>query len=46
MASRGGGWLAMPRSVPHAMWNVADEYGLAILDDWSDELKAKSGITL
>jgi quercetin dioxygenase-like cupin family protein len=82
-----GSWLVKPRSVPHAMWNVAeeaarilevvvpggleryfeqiapvlmehgpewtkryhalaDEYGLTILDDWSDELKAKYGITL
>lgn len=82
-----GSWLAKPRSVPHAMWNVtaepvrilevvvpggleryfeqiapvlmehgpdwtsryyalADEYGLTILDDWSDELKAKYDITL
>jgi len=82
-----GSWLAKPRSVPHAIWNVtdaparilevvmpaglegyfekiapvlqehgpewtqrfhelADEYGLTVLDDWSDELKAKYGITL
>lgn len=82
-----GSWLAKPRSVPHAMWNVtaeparilevvvpggleryfeqiapvlmehgpdwttryyalANEYGLTILDDWSDELKAKYDITL
>jgi hypothetical protein len=25
---------------------LADEYGLTILDDWSDELQAKYGITL
>ena len=25
---------------------IADAYGLTILDDWSDELKAKYGITL
>ena len=82
-----GTWLIKPRSVPHAMWNLADEparvlevvmpggleryfeeiepvlrehgpewtkryaalaeaYGLTILDDWSDELQAKYGITL
>ena len=82
-----GTWLVKPRSVPHAMWNLADEparvlevvmpggleryfeeiepvlrehgpewtkryaalaeaYGLTILDDWSDELQAKYGITL
>jgi quercetin dioxygenase-like cupin family protein len=82
-----GSWLAKPRGVPHAMWNVTDEparilevvlpggleayfeaiapvlknhgpdwtkqyyalaeaHGLEILDDWSDELKAKYGITL
>ena len=82
-----GSWLAKPRSVPHAMWNVgsepvrilevvmpggieryfeqiapvltergpdwtkryyalAQEYGLEILDDWSDELQARYGITL
>jgi quercetin dioxygenase-like cupin family protein len=82
-----GSWLAKPRSVPHAMWNVSDqparvlevvspaglesyfekiapvlresgpewtqrfyelanEYGLTVLDDWSDELKAKYGIKL
>ena len=82
-----GSWLAKPRSVPHAMWNVSDqparvlevvspaglesyfekiapvlqehgpewterfyelanEYGLSVLDDWSDELKATYGITL
>jgi quercetin dioxygenase-like cupin family protein len=82
-----GSWLAKPRSVPHAMWNLADEparvlevvapagleryfeelapilrqsgpewtaryhqlaedYGLTILDDWSNELQAKYGITL
>ena len=82
-----GSWLAKPRSIPHAMWNVAgeparilevvlpggieryfeqiapvlrergpnwtkryyalaEEFGLGILDDWSDELKAKYGITL
>jgi quercetin dioxygenase-like cupin family protein len=82
-----GSWLAKPRSVPHAMWNVAEEparilevvapggleryfeqiapvlmehgpewtqrykalaeaFGLTILDDWTDELKAKYGITL
>ena len=82
-----GSWLAKPRSVPHAMWNVsnqparvlevvspaglesyfekiapvlrehgpewtqrfyelAEEYGLSVLDDWSDELKATYGITL
>jgi quercetin dioxygenase-like cupin family protein len=80
-------WLAKPRNVPHAMWNVteqparilevvapgglehyferiapvlmehgpdwtkrynalADEYGLTILDDWTDELKERYGITL
>lgn len=82
-----GSWLIKPRSVPHAMWNLADEparvlevvmpggleryfeeiapvlnehgpewtrrfkelaeaYGLEILDGWSDELQAKYGITL
>jgi len=82
-----GSWLIKPRSVPHAMWNLADEparvlevvtpgglenyfeeiapvleehgpewtkryaeiaelYGLTILDDWSDELQARYGITL
>jgi quercetin dioxygenase-like cupin family protein len=82
-----GSWLAKPRSVPHAMWNVTDdpvrilevvlpggieryfeqiapvlqehgpdwtkryyalaeEFGLTILDDWSDELKARYGISL
>ena len=82
-----GSWLAKPRGIPHAMWNVSDEparilemvlpgglegyfeaiapvlknhgpdwtkqyyalaeaHGLEILDDWSDELKAKYGITL
>jgi quercetin dioxygenase-like cupin family protein len=82
-----GTWLAKPRGVPHAMWNITDEparilevvlpgglevyfesiapvlknhgpdwtkqyyalaeaHGLQILDDWSDELKAKYGITL
>jgi quercetin dioxygenase-like cupin family protein len=82
-----GSWLAKPRSVPHAMWNVkddpvrilevvlpggieryfeqiapvwqehgpdwtkryyalAEEFGLTILDDWSDELKARYGISL
>jgi quercetin dioxygenase-like cupin family protein len=82
-----GSWLVKPRSVPHAMWNVADQparvlevvapggleryfeaiapvlrehgpdwtkrydalaeqYGLTILDDWSDELQARYGITL
>jgi quercetin dioxygenase-like cupin family protein len=82
-----GSWLVKPRSIPHAMWNLADEparvlevvmpggleryfeeiepvlrehgpewtkrfndladaYGLTILDDWSDELQAKYGITL
>jgi hypothetical protein len=82
-----GSWLVKPRSIPHAMWNIADEparilevvapggleryfeqiapvlmehgpewtqrykeladeHGLTILDDWSDELKAKYGITL
>ena len=82
-----GSWLAKPRSVPHAMWNVgaqparilevvmpggleryfeeiapvltqhgpdwtkryealAEEYGLEILNDWSDELQARYRITL
>lgn len=82
-----GSWLIKPRSVPHAMWNLAEEparvlevvmpgglehyfeeiapvlsehgpewtkrysaiaeaYGLTILDDWSDELKARYNITL
>ncbi len=82
-----GSWLAKPRSIPHAMWNVggeparilevvlpggieryfeqiapilrehgpdwtkrydalAKEYGLEILDDWSNELQARYGITL
>ncbi|MDP9243803.1 MAG: cupin domain-containing protein [Chloroflexota bacterium] len=82
-----GSWLAKPRSVPHAMWNVADEparvlevvmpagleryfeqiapilhehgpewtqrytelaeqFGLTILDDWSNELQERYGITL
>ncbi len=82
-----GSWLAKPRNVRHAMWNVsaqparilevvmpgaieryfeqiapvltehgpdwtkrydalAKEYGLEILDDWSNELKARYGITL
>ncbi len=82
-----GSWLAKPRSIPHAMWNLADqparilevvlpggieryfeqiapillehgpdwtkrydalaeEYGLEILDDWSNELQARYGITL
>lgn len=82
-----GSWLVKPRSVPHAMWNLADgparvlevvvpggleryfeaiapvlrehgpdwtrrynalaeSYGLEILDEWSDELKARYGITL
>ena len=82
-----GSWLAKPRGIPHAMWNVTDEparileivrpagleryfeeiapvlgehgpqwterfyalaqqYGLTILDDWSNELKARYGITL
>ena len=82
-----GSWLAKPRSIPHAMWNVgteparilevvlpggieryfeeiapvltqhgpdwtkryealAEEYGLEILNDWSDELQARYGITL
>jgi quercetin dioxygenase-like cupin family protein len=82
-----GSWLAKPRGVAHAMWNVTDEparvlevvapggleryfeqiapilkehgpdwtkrynalaeqYGLTILDDWSDELKERYGITL
>jgi quercetin dioxygenase-like cupin family protein len=82
-----GSWLAKPRDVPHAMWNVteqpasilevvvpgglegyfeqiapilrehgpdwtqryyalAEQYGLTILDDWSDELKERYGITL
>ena len=82
-----GSWLAKPRGVPHAMWNVSDQparilevvlpggleayfeaiapvlknhgpdwtkqyyalaeaHGLEILDDWSDELKARYGITL
>ncbi|HTE66043.1 MAG TPA: cupin domain-containing protein [Candidatus Binatia bacterium] len=82
-----GSWLAKPRSIPHAMWNVseepakvlevvspagletyfekiapvlrehgpewterfyelAQEYGLSVLDDWSDELKATYGIKL
>jgi quercetin dioxygenase-like cupin family protein len=27
-------------------YQLAEEYGLRILDDWSDELKAKYGITL
>lgn len=26
--------------------SLAEEYGLEILDDWSDELKARYGITL
>jgi hypothetical protein len=26
--------------------DIAEAYGLTILDDWSDELKAKYGITL
>ena len=82
-----GSWLAKPRNVRHAMWNVsaeparilevvmpggieryfeqiapvltehgpdwtkrydalAEEYGLEILDDWSNELQARYGITL
>jgi uncharacterized cupin superfamily protein len=82
-----GSWLVKPRSIPHAMWNVANEparilevvapggleryfeqiapvlmehgpewtrryralaedFGLQILDDWSDELQARYGITL
>jgi quercetin dioxygenase-like cupin family protein len=82
-----GSWLAKPRGIPHAMWNLADtparilevvtpggieryfeliapvlrehgpewtkrykalgeEFGLTILDDWSDELQTKYGITL
>ena len=82
-----GSWLVKPRSVPHAMWNLAEvparvlevvipggleryfeeiapvlmehgpewtkrynelaeHYGLTILDDWTNELKAKYGITL
>jgi quercetin dioxygenase-like cupin family protein len=82
-----GSWLAKPRNVPHAMWNVngeparilevvapggleryfeliapvlmehgpdwtkrynalAEEYGLTILDDWSDELQERYGISL
>ena len=82
-----GSWLAKPRSVPHAMWNLSDEparvlevvmpagleryfeelapilhehgpewtsryqelaqsYGLTILDDWSTELQERYGITL
>ncbi len=82
-----GSWLAKPRTIAHAMWNVtdeparvlevvqpagleryfeqiapvlgehgpdwtkrfyelADEYGLTILDEWSKELQAKYGITL
>jgi quercetin dioxygenase-like cupin family protein len=82
-----GSWLAKPRSVPHAMWNLADEparvlevvmpagleryfeelapilhehgpewtrryselaerFGLTILDDWSNELQERYGITL
>jgi quercetin dioxygenase-like cupin family protein len=82
-----GSWLAKPRSIPHAMWNVSDEparvlevvmpagleryfeelapilqehgpewtqrysalaeaYGLTILDDWTDELQERYGITL
>lgn len=82
-----GSWLAKPRDVPHAMWNVteqparilevvapggleryfeliapvlmehgpdwtkrysalAQEYGLTILDDWSDELQERYGISL
>jgi quercetin dioxygenase-like cupin family protein len=82
-----GSWLAKPRNVPHAMWNVtgeptrilevvapggleryfeliapvlmehgpdwtarynalAEEYGLTILDDWTDELKERYGISL
>jgi quercetin dioxygenase-like cupin family protein len=86
-AIHAGSWLAKPRSVAHAMWNVTseparilevvvpggleryfeqiapilkehgpdwtrryhalgDEYGLTILDDWSDELKDRYGITL
>lgn len=83
----GGSWLAKPRTVPHAIWNVtdqparilevvrpagleryfeeiapvlhehgpewtarfeqlADEYGLTILNDWSDELQQRYAITL
>jgi quercetin dioxygenase-like cupin family protein len=86
-AIHAGSWLAKPRLVAHAMWNVTseparilevvvpggleryfeqiapilkehgpdwtkryhalgDEYGLTILDDWSDELKERYGITL
>jgi len=82
-----GSWLAKPRSVPHAMWNLSDEparvlevvtpagleryfeelapilrehgpewtkryselaesYGLTILDDWTDDLQERYGITL
>jgi hypothetical protein len=82
-----GSWLAKPRHVPHAMWNVgqeparilevvlpggieqyfeqlapilkehgpewtqryaalAEEFGLTILDDWTEELTRKYGITL
>jgi quercetin dioxygenase-like cupin family protein len=82
-----GSWLAKPRDLPHAMWNLGDEparvlevvlpagieeyfervapilkehgpdwtrryneladaYGLTILDDWTDELKERYGITL
>ena len=82
-----GSWLAKPRGIPHAMWNVTDEpalvleivlpgglegyfeaiapvlenrgpqwteqyyalaeaHGLEILDDWSNQLKTKYGLTL
>lgn len=82
-----GSWLVKPRSVPHAMWNLAqeparilevvtpggieryfeqlapvlkergpewtqryyaltEEFDLTILDDWSNELQARYGITL
>jgi len=82
-----GSWLAKPRSIPHALWNVtdqparilevvipagleryfeeiapvlrehgpewtsrfeqlADDYGLTIINEWSDELQERSGITL
>lgn len=82
-----GSWLAKPRDLPHAMWNLGDEparvlevvlpagleryfeevapilqehgpdwtrryneladaFGLTILDDWTDELKERYRITL
>jgi quercetin dioxygenase-like cupin family protein len=39
LTQKGPGWT-------QRYYELAREYGLTILDDWSDELKAKYGITL